>query len=77
MGSGEFMLSWIMKEIKCPICPDIYKAPGLIIKEMKLVNCYWKYKGNYRGIHNTSVYKSNEKNVIVNGSDNSSLYKVM
>ena len=71
------MLSWIMKKIKCPICPDQYKAPSIIIKEMKLINCYWRYKGNYRGFLNASTYISHESNIIVNGEDSSSLYKIM
>ena len=77
MGAGEFDLNYIIKKIKCPICPDPYKAQGMVIKEMKLINCYWRYKGNYRGFRNTNTYISNEKNIMVHGEDTSSLYEIM
>lgn len=50
LGVGEFNLNEIINGIKCPICPyrEFGTNPLIVVKQIKLVNCYFKYEGSYK-----------------------------
>ena len=50
LGIGSFTISDILNGIKCPICPyrELGVNPSVVVKQIKLVNCCFKYEGRYK-----------------------------
>ena len=79
LGLGTFTIGEILNGIKCPICPyrEFGVNPSVVVKQIKLVNCFFKYEGRYKdkqGFVQRKVYPGFIK---IEGENTTRLYKVI
>lgn len=79
LGTGFFTINEILNGVKCPICPyrEFRVNPSIIVKQIKLVNCYFKYEGRVKD-KNGFIQKKNWSGFIkIEGENTTKLYQII
>lgn len=79
LGTGEFTIGEILNGIKCPICPyrDFGINPSIVVKQIKLINCFFKYEGRYKDHQGFIQRISNSCFTKIEGENTTKLYKII
>lgn len=79
LGTGTFTLDEILNGIKCPICPykELGVNPSIVVKQIKLVNCYFRFEGNYKDRQGFVHRKAAGNFLKVEGENTNKLYQII
>ena len=79
LGMGSFTIDEILNGVKCPICPyrELGINPSVVVKQIKLTNCCFKYEGRYKDKKGFVQRKSGGELIRVEGENTTKLYKII
>jgi len=79
LGIGTFTINDILNGVKCPICPyrELGVNPSVVIKQIKLVNCYFKYEGRFKDNQGFVQRKACPGFFKIEGENTTKLYQII
>jgi len=79
LGTGTFDINNILTNTRCQTCPykDRNSQKPIKVKNISLVNCYWKVEGNYIDVNGFNNFKYCKDWFKTEGADNLKLYDML
>eukprot|EP01015_Nassula_variabilis_P008752 TRINITY_DN16935_c0_g1_i1.p3 TRINITY_DN16935_c0_g1~~TRINITY_DN16935_c0_g1_i1.p3 ORF type:complete len:194 (-),score=11.76 TRINITY_DN16935_c0_g1_i1:102-683(-) len=80
LGGGKFNFEEMVTKTKCPACPyrELGVNPPIQVRDIKFVNCFWRYEGKYALQASGNPDSEIAKNWFrVEGEDNKKFYDLL